>query len=487
MQKLPLSRRETLVGLAAAAPILILPANAVSAAAIADFQGVWSTFAKDGETEDSGTRVRITISFDGSGDIILLDQGNVQLNFSKVQVAGSVITLEIAAVGASFSGQRDGLSRIVGTFVQGSIRQPVTLTRGDRYAKTRAPLIAAPINANLVARARISGDTPAMAVGWAYRDERPRIFVDGQRASTSTHRVAASDAWHIGSNTKSMTASLVARLVEAGRLNWNMTIGQVMGRIAPQMHPAYRNVSLIQLLSHRSGLPREIDPALAARFTRGILSDARMERIAYARFALGQPPLSEPGTVTLYSNSGYVIVGAMLEAITGEPWEALMVRHIFRPLGLKSAGFGPPGKPGSNKQPLGHYRTEQGLRPATPGYNSRADLPVVMGPAGLVHINLGDLVTYLAAHRDKPAAFLSAASWQLLHTPQKDSNYALGWAVSPDGILGHDGSNLRWYAVVVVDPKSGLVCASAANAATPDAPRALRHLAESARLSASER
>jgi Beta-lactamase len=105
------------------------------------------------------------------------------------------------------------------------------------------------------------------------------------------------------------------------------------------------------------------------------------------------------------------------------------------------------------------------------------DNPVVLGPAGTIHMNLADLLTYLAAHRDG-ASFLSARSWRTLHTPPFGGDYAMGWVVRPDGYLWHNGSNTLWYAEAEFNNTSGVAAAAAANdgyvaKSTPAVSRAL--------------
>jgi hypothetical protein len=140
-----------------------------------------------------------------------------------------------------------------------------------------------------------------------------------------------------------------------------------------------------------------------------------------------------------------------------------MAREVFSPLALHSAGFGPPGHAGALDQPVGHGPAL--AQPHPPG-QPNADLAFVLGPAGRIHMSLSDLVAYLAAHRDG-ARLLKPATWDVLHTPHFDKEYALGWNTWPDGSFSHDGSNLLWYAVAGFNPKSGLAAAAAANDGRP--------------------
>jgi CubicO group peptidase (beta-lactamase class C family) len=174
------------------------------------------------------------------------------------------------------------------------------------------------------------------------------------------------------------------------------------------------------------------------------------------------PPLGPKGTTFEYSNNGYVVAGAMLEAKLGQSWEALIQAHLFEPLGLASAGFGAPGRAGAIEQPVGHAAEPDGTRQAYPVGAGVTDNPAVLGPAGRVHMNLPDLLRYLAAHRDG-TGYLRPQNWSILHTPPFGGAYAMGWVVRDQGRLWHNGSNTLWYAEVLVDGAAGTVAAAAAN------------------------
>src|SRR5215204_6169241 len=87
--------------------------------------------------------------------------------------------------------------------------------------------------------------------------------VAGVRKSGTAERITIADQFHLGSNTKAMTATLVAMLVEEGRLNWTTTLGEVFAGAVKPMHPAWQKVTLRQVLAHRAGL--RLDPDGPAR------------------------------------------------------------------------------------------------------------------------------------------------------------------------------------------------------------------------------
>lgn len=189
--------------------------------------------------------------------------------------------------------------------------------------------------------------------------------------------------------------------------------------------------------------------------------DPRSDRIAYARLALQQPPEGPKEQTFLYSNSGFVIAGAMLEAKLGAKWEDLIRARLFEPLGMASAGFGAPGSPGALDQPVGHAPGADGVLVPFPPGGPITDNPAVLGPAGRVHASFDDVLKYLAAHRDG-AQILRPETWSMLHTPPFGGDYAMGW-IRRDDALWHNGSNTLWYAEVAVDRGRKIVGVAAAN------------------------
>src|SRR6185369_12350335 len=79
----------------------------------------------------------------------------------------------------------------------------------------------------------------------------------------------------------------------------------------------------------------------------------RAQRAAIVEYYLSHAPPTAPGQFS-YSNIGYIIAGAAAEERTGRTWEELMRSEVWKPLGIRSGGFGPPGKSGRFDQPQGH-------------------------------------------------------------------------------------------------------------------------------------
>lgn len=440
--------RRTLLRAAVAIPFCAT----ASAQTPGEFMGEWFGALDYGSQQ---LRLRLVIEPGPRAVLYSIDQGNAPIPVAETIIEGRSLRIEMPVIQARFEGVL-GEGAISGAFTQGG-SLPLSFARQARGAP-----VAQALTAGRLAASRAEAGSPAFAAAAANRDGRNIAFADGVRALGSEAVVTVGDRWHLGSITKSMTATLVARCVESGRLGWDETVGAILGAAVPDMRPDHRNATLRHLLSHRSGLPGNLDLSELLRFPRES-ADARDDRIAYARLVLAQPPAGRLATHFEYSNSGYVIVGAMLEARFGAPWEALVRDRVFSPLGMNSAGFGAPGTPNALDEPAGHTPAPDGaLAPFAPGVAPFADNVAVLGPAGRVHARLDDLLVFLAAHRDRRGDVLSRASWDMLHTPPFGGTYALGW-VKRDNALWHNGSNTLWYAEALVDFGQGVVAAAAAN------------------------
>jgi CubicO group peptidase (beta-lactamase class C family) len=385
-------------------------------------------------------------------------------HFLATVVSGGAeqVEIEVPSLQARFIGRLYPPDRIEGTWREGEEipgdEIPVTLLRGEAGLVTETAI---PLTQEILSAFRGEAGSPALAAALDRTGGERHLWVDGERRIGSGVAATKNDRWHLGSITKSITATLVARLVEAGLLQWDETAGEILGETIPSIRPEYRPVTFRHLLSHRSGLPRCIPDEELEVFLNGD-GNPREKREAYARIALAMLPLAPPEVRYEYSNAGYLVLGAMLERKLGQDWETLVQTHVFTPLALRSAGFGEPDKKANLDQPVGHQPGPDGKVEPHAALADYPPLPPLFGPAGLVHMSLDDLLTYLAAHHDK-TGFLQPAAWEILHTPPFGGDYAMGWVVQPNGILWHNGSNGAWYAEAQIDAANGFVAASVTN------------------------
>lgn len=297
---------------------------------------------------------------------------------------------------------------------------------------------------------------PALAAAVVVDGRLAARGAGGTRQSDSDVRVTVDDAFHIGSCTKSMTATICALLVGQGKLAWDTTIASGLPHLRNDIPAEYHGVTLQQLLCHRSGLPEDGEPGPIFLKLRMLHGDMRAQRREAARLILNQPPAAEPGSAFLYSNYGYVVAGAMAEHAADTDWEQMMRAWLFEPLGMTTAGFGPPGRPGELVQPCGH-RTIQG-RTISLGPGPLADNPAVLGPAGTVHCSLSDWAKYALLHctgRTGDRVLLPPDTLDRLHTDAFGQGYAFGWGLKPgrELVLQHAGSNTLWFAFIRIMPE----------------------------------
>ena len=299
---------------------------------------------------------------------------------------------------------------------------------------------------------------PAMAVLEMRDGQVAGEAVRGVRRNDGTALARLDDAWLIGSDAKPMTAALVARLVDQGKLSWTAPLSAMLPVLAEQMHAGYRAVTLGQLLSHHAGLPHDASDADA--FLQTLFRDPRplpAQRLAYVAKALSEAPVAPPGTTFEYSNTGFLVAAVIAERATGVPYEDLVRREVFAPLGMRGVAFGSQ----HAGQPQGHV----GGKPA----KLEDTNPDMFSPAGNMAMSLRDWSAFCLdqmAGAQGHGKLLSPASYRLMQTPQPGGGSAgLGWGIQaslaghPGPVWMHAGSDGTGYAMVALFPasRSGLL------------------------------
>jgi len=137
--------------------------------------------------------------------------------------------------------------------------------------------------------------------------------------------------------------------------------------------------------------------------------------------------------------------------VTGQSWETLIKNRIFDPLGMSSAGFGPPGTINQIDQPWGYNKSNGEWQP------SQSDNPEEIGPAGIIHCSVEDWAKFISLFiKQNNTIILERIYLEKLIEPAGD--YACGWVVEQqqraDGlVLAHNGSNSMWYVSLWVAPE----------------------------------
>ena len=274
--------------------------------------------------------------------------------------------------------------------------------------------------------------------------------------------VTTATLFNIGSISKSFTALGVAQLVDQRQVDLDTPVTRYIPELRLSDPRATQAVTLRQLLSHTSGLPpgeqwsRQVPPT-----REGIVSE----------FA-SMPITAQPGTRFQYCSRCVVLAAYVLERITGQSWEAYTRTHIFVPLRMTTASFGPLGleQAPDRAQP---YRHEAVLG-EVPVPWGRLQYLQSLGPAGGIDANVDEMARYALLQLDDGTMFgsrvLSAQMMAELHRPQipvgadwtraagiENLHYALGWFtadVRGVHLIYHNGANPGFRAAIVLVPSS---------------------------------
>ena len=219
--------------------------------------------------------------------------------------------------------------------------------------------------------------------------------------------------FRLGSITKQFTATLIMQLVEQGKLKLDGKLSEYL--------PDYRKdvgdkVTIHHLLTHTSGIPSYTSlPNFMAEVSRNPYTPVEFVK----KYASGNLEF-EPGAKFRYNNSGYFLLGAIIEKVHGKSYEQVMKENVFDPLGMKNSGYDhhdavlPKRASGYEKTPTG-YRNAPYLDMSLPY------------AAGSLYSTVEDLYLWdQALYTDK---LISAKSRELMFKPFLD-NYAYGWGIT---------------------------------------------------------
>ncbi|MBX2838833.1 MAG: beta-lactamase family protein [Gammaproteobacteria bacterium] len=296
-------------------------------------------------------------------------------------------------------------------------------------------------------------DVPSVFGGVTDRNGALELDVVGVRRRGHQEKVTSSDSIHIGSCCKMITAALFGTFVTEHRADWEMSIVDLFPDLSDSIAEGWQQRTVAELFYCLSGM--------VANPSRKILtsghSDKRtlsLQRTELTRMAFSQSP-RRPGRF-LYSNMSYIVMGAAIDRLCGTSYESALESRVFAPLGITSAGYGPPpivwGH--SAKVFVGGMALLKG-EPVDPKEN-KSDNPPVLSSAGTLHLNCEDWAKLLRLFqaRSNLGVIEDNIIERILHFPQvPGARMSMGWApVELDG-LSHaaQGSNLFWSATVLMD------------------------------------
>ena len=282
--------------------------------------------------------------------------------------------------------------------------------------------------------------------------------------------ITPSTRFNIASTGKMFTAVAIGQLAEAGRLSFDDPIGLHLPDLPPELRP----ITIDQLLTHRSGLrdyfqPRNRAVVQNARTATDLLPIAIADGLAFA-----------PGSSQAYSNSGYVVLGAIVERLSGSSFADYLQRHVFARAGMAGTsldGIAPRATPMTRMSPDGS-RTAGPRRPAAAIGSPRGT------PAGGATSTIGDMFRFAEALRrhllTRPRT--TETLWQA-HVPSGErrpgerSSYGYGFnRLDVDGtrLVGHGGGSIGVNAQIEIWPEAQRIVVALSNYDPPAATEAMR-------------
>jgi dipeptidyl aminopeptidase/acylaminoacyl peptidase/CubicO group peptidase (beta-lactamase class C family) len=271
--------------------------------------------------------------------------------------------------------------------------------------------------------------------------------------------------FQIGSMTKVWTATVVMQLVDEGLVDLDAPVLEALPELRLADPEVTQKVTMRHLLSHTSGIDGDV-------FTDTGRGDDCLEKyVAQLDQAAQNHPL---GATWSYCNSGFSLIGRVIEKLTGGTWDAAIQERIIRPLGLAHTGTLPE-EALLHRAAVGHVGEPGAELVRAPVWG----LPRSAGPAGLINSTVGDILTWARMHLSGGVAVdgtrvLSEASTAAMTEKEAElpdkyilgDSWGLGWIrFGWDGrrLIGHDGNTLGQAAFLRVLPDEGLAVTLVAN------------------------
>jgi CubicO group peptidase (beta-lactamase class C family) len=248
----------------------------------------------------------------------------------------------------------------------------------------------------------------------------------GYRDAEKKIKLGSTDMFQLGSLTKSFTSILIMQLVEEKKLFLDSKLRDFF----PAVHPE-KVITIAQLLNHTSGIREELrDPEFRTKVRAG-KEVTKAEMLAYYT---RQPLDFEPGSTFSYSNSGYNLLGMIIEKLRGLSYEQVIRQRIFKPLGMSNSGFDYARLNSKYKTKGYAYLSPTRIVPATVWAASGSY------SSGALYSNAEDLALWNKALQDNK--LITGASLEKTYTAVK-GGYGYGWFIDSlytKKIVSHAGN-----------------------------------------------
>lgn len=269
--------------------------------------------------------------------------------------------------------------------------------------------------------------------------------------------------FNLGSMNKMFTSVAIAQLAQAGRLSFTDTIGKHLTDY-PNREVADK-VTIHHLLTHTSGLGFYWNEKWMAQREKLLTVAAHLPLFA------SDPPAFAPGEKFQYSNSGFMVLGAIIEKVSGQDYYSYMQEHVFKPAGMSDTGFYEPGKETPNLA-IGYTTRSEDGKPLEEARDNTNIREIRGGPAGGGFSAAPDLVKFheaLLGHK-----LLDKKHTEVVTTGKVDgprgSRYAYGFGDNSGGgkrSVGHNGGAPGIAADFAMFPDTGYTAVALMNSDPP--------------------
>jgi CubicO group peptidase (beta-lactamase class C family) len=306
---------------------------------------------------------------------------------------------------------------------------------------------------------------PGVAIGVEHQGA---AAVAGWGVTSIEHplEVDADTLFQIGSITKTVTGTIAMHLAEQGELDLDVPVRRYLPELRLADEDVAARVTMRHLLTHTGGW-------FGDHFADPSRGDDALERVVGE--LPGLPQLAPLGEIWSYCNSGFYIVGRVLEVLTGKPYESAARELVLEPVGMTSSFFFPE-EVLSRGFAVGHREEEEQTVVARPWA-----LPRAASAAGGIVTNVGDLLRYARFHLGREAGPLGAGSIARMREPQVETDepgrsMALTWFVRElegVGLAEHGGGTNGQQSFFSIAPEAGFALAIVTNHA-PGGSRLIR-------------
>lgn len=258
----------------------------------------------------------------------------------------------------------------------------------------------------------------------------------------------ADTKFRLGSITKQFTATAILQLADQGKLS----VDDPISKYYADAPATWSKVTIKHLLTHTSGIPSYT--ALPKFFETSSKQPLTPDGII--KLTRDMPLEFEPGTKYNYDNTGYILLGYVIEKVSGETYADYVTKHIFAPLGMKDTGYDVSGVV------LRHRAS--GYQGSKDGWKNADYLDMTLPyAAGSLYSTTGDLLIWDRALAD--GKILTPASRQAMFTDY-GHEYGFGWRIDTVGdhqLIGHGGGINGFSTGISRYPKDGVVAVVLAN------------------------